>query len=148
MYLPQNKSLAAINTHWAKNILCSVYPISCIVLYQWWFTGPTRQKCFTRVLQYFHQHQHVWKPWMFRILHDTLFHNILSCVMRILVLKRNCKIIFVAKNLVMSNLIYKVSHSTTSSKPSMYIVGGGGEWLMKCFSLHISEEAAFHNHYK
>lgn len=50
--------------------------------------------------------------------------------MRILVLKRNCKIIFVATNLVMSNLIYKASHSMTSSKRSTWWAEegwGGGD---------------------
>jgi hypothetical protein len=47
-------------------------------------------------------------------------------VIRILVLKRNCKIIFVAKNLVMYNLIYEISHSMTTSEPSTWWVERGG----------------------
>jgi len=69
---------------------------------------------------------------MFRILHDTPFQNILYFVMRIFVLKRNRKIIFVAKNVVMSNLIYKVSHSMTPSKPGT-VEGRNSEMLLSAY---------------
>jgi hypothetical protein len=52
--------------------------------------------------------------------------------MRIFVLKRNCKIIFVAKNVVMSNLIYKVSHSMTPSKPGT-MEGRNSEMLLSAY---------------
>jgi hypothetical protein len=51
--------LTTVNTHCAKNILSSVWPLSSTVLYQWQFTASIRQrKRFIRALQYFHQKQH------------------------------------------------------------------------------------------
>ena len=128
MYPLQKIPLTTINTHCAKNILSLVCPLSStdnVNLLHLSGRG-------SDLLQYSNistriniiKETHVWKPWTFRILHDTPFHNILYCVMRILVLKINRKIIFVAKNLVMYNLIYKVSHSITPSEPSTVEVGG------------------------
>jgi len=144
--------LTTINTQCAKNILSLVCPLSSTV-----FINDNLLHLLGKgsdLLEYSNistriniiKETHVWKPWTFRILHDTPFQNILYCVMRILVLHRNCKITSVAKNLVMSNLIYKVSHSMTLSKRSTVEKGGG---LVKCFCLHTSEvKAGFHSHYK